>query len=101
MSRGALARRDYPTAVSYAKRAARFAPWATEPWLARGEAELAAGDRKAARISFRRAITKDRQDWLPWFRLASASTGNARARALEHALRRNPRSPEAAQLLPR
>lgn len=100
-SRAALARGDYPTAVRYAKRAARLAPWATEPWLARGEAELAASDRKAARASFRRAIGKDRQDWLPWFRLASASTGSDKARALEQALRRNPRSPEAAQLVPR
>jgi tetratricopeptide (TPR) repeat protein len=99
-SREALARRDYPTAVRYAKRAARFAPWASDPWLAQGEAELAAGDRQAARASFRRAISKDRQDWLPWFRLASASTGSERARALEQAIRRNPHSPEAAQLLP-
>jgi len=98
-SREALARRDYPTAVRYAKRAARFAPWASDPWLAQGEAELAAGDRQAARASFRRAIGKDRQDWLPWFRLASASTGSARAGALEQAVRRNPHSPEAAQLL--
>jgi hypothetical protein len=98
-SRAALGRGDYPTAVRYAQRAARLAPWATEPWLARGEAELAAGDRNAARASFRRAISKDRQDWLPWFRLASASTGSERARALERAVRRNPRSLEAAQLL--
>jgi hypothetical protein len=99
-SRAAQGRGDYPTALRYAKRAARFAPWATEPWLARGEAELATGDRQAARASFRRAISKDGQDWLPWFRLASASTGNEQARALEQAVRRNPRSPETAQLLP-
>ena len=99
-SRAALGRRDYPTAIRYAQRAARFAPWATDPWLARGDAELAAGDRNAAQASFRRAISKDGQDWLPWFRLASASRGSARTRALEQAVRRNPRSPEAAQLLP-
>jgi hypothetical protein len=97
-SREALSAGDYSGAVRDARRAARFAPWASEPWLLRGEAELAAGDRTAARASFRRAITKDRADWLPWFRLASASVGPERAYALEQALRRNPNSPEAAEL---
>jgi Flp pilus assembly protein TadD len=85
---------DYRKAESQARKARRWAPWSSEPWQRLGEAELAAGDLAPARVSFRKAIAKERSDWQLWFDLAQASTGSARTAALAQARRLNPRSPE-------
>jgi Flp pilus assembly protein TadD len=68
------------------------------PWAALGETQLAVGDRAAAARSFRRAISKDRADWFPWYELALASSGAERQAAIREGLRRNPRAPELAAL---
>jgi O-antigen ligase/polysaccharide polymerase Wzy-like membrane protein len=77
-------------AESDARRAMHFAPWSFEPWRKLGEAQAIAGDRAAARASFRKAITKDRRDWTLWFELAYASRGIERQRAFAEASRLNP-----------
>jgi tetratricopeptide (TPR) repeat protein len=77
-------------AESDARRAMHFAPWSFEPWRKLGEAQAIAGDRAAARASFRKAIAKDRRDWTLWFELAYASRGVERQRAFAEASRLNP-----------
>ncbi len=73
-----------------------YAPWSPEPWRKLGEAQAVAGNRAAARVSFRKAIAKDPRDWTLWFDLAVASQGPDRERALDGASRLNPLSPEIA-----
>ena len=49
-----------------------------------------AGDRAAARESFRKAIAKDPHDWTLYYELALASRGAERRAALAAAARLNP-----------
>jgi O-antigen ligase/polysaccharide polymerase Wzy-like membrane protein len=86
----------FARAESQARRATKFAPWSAEPWRRLGEAQVLAGKPAAARVSFRKAITKDSRDWTLWFELAETSSGGDRRRALAEASRLNPRSPELA-----
>src|SRR5207244_1901468 len=65
-------RGDWSAAVRDAKRAHSWAPWSSEPWQQRGEAELALGKTEAAAGDFRHAIAKNRRDWSLWFDLARA-----------------------------
>jgi hypothetical protein len=81
----------YARAQSQARQAMSFVPWSAEPWRRLGEAQALSGDLAAARISFRRAIEKDRRDWTLWYELALASRGAERQRALAQASRLNPR----------
>jgi tetratricopeptide (TPR) repeat protein len=81
----------YARAQSQARQAMSFVPWSAEPWRRLGEAQALSGDLAAARISFRRAIEKDRRDWTLWFELAESSRGAERQRALAEASRLNPR----------
>jgi O-antigen ligase/polysaccharide polymerase Wzy-like membrane protein len=85
-------------AADYARRGHTWAPWSAEPWQRLGEAQLLAGDLAAARSSFRHALRLDGGDWSIWYDLAEASSGAARAEALAHAKRLDPRSPEVASL---
>ena len=80
----------YARAESQARQAMSFVPWSAEPWRRLGEAQLLSGDSAAARVSFRRAIEKDRHDWTLWFELAGASRGAERRQALAEASRLNP-----------
>jgi len=80
----------YARAESQAHDAMSFLPWSPEPWRRLGEAQALSGDVAAARVSFRRAIEKDRRDWTLWFELAEASRGVERQRALAEASRLNP-----------
>jgi O-Antigen ligase/Tetratricopeptide repeat len=88
---------DYAKAEDEARKARRWARWSSEPWQRLGEAQLGAGEAAAARESFRRAIAEEPTDWFLWFRLAEASTGAQRERALARASRLNPLSPEIAE----
>jgi hypothetical protein len=94
VSSDAATQGEYERAASEARRAARWAPWASDPWEAIGEAELVRGEELEARRSFRTAIEKDPGDWELWYGLARASDGPERAAALERARRMNPRSTE-------
>ena len=81
---------DYAKVEREARKAKRWAPWSSEPWQRLGEAQLAAGDNAAARESLRKAIDKEPTDWLLWFQLAEASTGDAKRQAADEAARLNP-----------
>jgi hypothetical protein len=94
----ATARGDYDGAAADARAARGWAPWSYEPWQRLGEAQLAAGELAAARMSFREALRHDEENWAVWFELAAASRGEAQDRALRAAARLNPRSPEVAEL---
>jgi hypothetical protein len=85
-------------AEAAARSASHWLPWSTEPERRLGEAQLAQGQRTAARVSFGKALSKDDGDWSLWLDLARASTGKVQAVALAHASRLNPRSPEIAEL---
>jgi O-Antigen ligase len=89
-SEEAFAKGRYDEAEDEARKAARWWRWSPEPWTRRGEAQVEAGDRSGARASFRKAIEKDRGDWLLWYDLASVSDGAEARRALAEAARLNP-----------
>jgi Flp pilus assembly protein TadD len=91
-------RGDTARAESRARRASSWIPWSFQPWQIIGEAQLRRREFAEARRSFRAAIAKDRTDWGLWFKLAEASKGAARRRALDHAARLAPRSTEVAEL---
>jgi hypothetical protein len=84
--------RDWAQAATEARRAKALMPWSPKPWLALGRAQLGAGLPGAARRSFREAISMDSGDWELWYRLASASRGAERQRALGHAARLYPQA---------
>ena len=60
--------------------------------------QLARGDLRAARQSFRAALAKDHANWSLWLDLAKAAKGRARRQALGRAAALAPRSPEIAEL---
>jgi O-Antigen ligase/Tetratricopeptide repeat len=91
-------RPDYEKAEDEARTARRWARWSSEPWQRLGEAQFGRGDLAEARVSFRRAIEKEPDDWLLWLRLAEASSGAERRRALAEVERLNPLSPEVETL---
>jgi hypothetical protein len=94
VSSDAAAEGRHERAAAQARRASRWAPWASDPWEALAEAQLALGDDGGARESFRKAIAKDPRDWRLWYGLARASRGAARAAALARARALNPNSTE-------
>jgi hypothetical protein len=97
LSRSDAARQnhDWARAAGDARRAEMWMPWSPRPWEALGRAQLGAGLLPDARTSFRKAISMDSGDWELWYRLASATSGGDRNRALRQAARLFPR----AQLL--
>jgi len=88
----------YESAESEAERAARWAPWSSEPWRLRGEAELAAGEIVQARATFREGLSRDARSWELWLDLGLASDGHAARRAFAHAAALNPHSPELREV---
>jgi hypothetical protein len=80
----------YVLAASQARHAMSFAPWSAEPWRRLGEAQAVSGDFANARVSFRKAVAKDRNDWTLWYDLAVVSSGAERKRAAAEAARLNP-----------
>jgi hypothetical protein len=101
LASAALSRGDYRAAVGNARTAQRWQPWASAPWLTLGVARIGLGELQAARISFRRAVERDRLDWEAWYDLALVSRGAERAAALEQARRLNPMNRDARLLATR
>ena len=97
-SESALERGELEQAADEARTARRWLPWSFEPWHRLGEAQLAAGDVRAARASLQEAIERDPRNWSLWYSLAVASGGQSRTEALGRAVALNPRSPEVAEL---
>jgi tetratricopeptide (TPR) repeat protein len=93
----AVAAKSYSEAIDEANRARRLMSWSPWPLIARGDAELGAGDLTAAERSFRRAISIDPGEWRAWLGLAFATKGRTRLEAFRHARRLYPRSAELAR----
>ncbi|MGH2920974.1 MAG: O-antigen ligase family protein, partial [Gaiellaceae bacterium] len=72
-----------------ARKAARWWRWSPEPWTRLGEAQLGTGDSEGAAESFRRAVSKDRDDWALWYDLYLVTEGRESSRALAEAARLN------------
>jgi hypothetical protein len=97
-SADALDRTDTAEAKHQARRAARWTPWASEPWRLLGEAQLSEGDLEAAGASFRRGLAEDSRSWELWLDLALASEGRERREAFDRASALNPREPQIQAL---
>jgi tetratricopeptide (TPR) repeat protein len=89
-SERALDKGRYEHAGSQARKASRWWRWSAEPWRVLGDVQAAAGNVSDARASYRKAIEKDRRDWLLWYDLASVSEGAEARRARAEAARLNP-----------
>jgi Tfp pilus assembly protein PilF len=87
-------------AESQARKATRWAPWASSGWEALGQAQLQQAKLAQARRSFRKALEHDPHDWELWLDLAFASSGRERQAAARRALELNPLSPEIAAVRP-
>ena len=88
-SQDALDRGRWAKAEDEARKAARWWRWSPEPWQRLGEAQLGAGDTSSAAASFRKAVSKDRHDWLLWYQLASVTEGAESRQATAEAARLN------------
>lgn len=77
-------------AAAQAQTAARWMPWAGEPWRVLGDTALAQGDDARARASFRNGLERDPGSWRLWSALSRASGGQIRRRAADRARRLNP-----------
>jgi len=95
LSRSEAAREhgDWRRAAVDARRAKTWMAWSPKPWEALGRAELGAGLVPEARASFRKAISMDPGDWQLYYRLALASKGAERRRALRQVDRLFPQAP--------
>jgi O-antigen ligase len=82
---------DDAAAEARAVRATRLLPWASEPWLVIADLHARAGDAAGSRDALRNAVSRDRSDWLMWYRLAAASSGRERAAAVRRLALLNPR----------
>ena len=92
----AIGRDEAVAAIDAAGRAERYAPWSTEALRLEAEAQLAAGNRAAARAPLREALARDPDDWELWYVLSFALDGAAADEAWERARALNPRAPELA-----
>ena len=75
----------FTAARAEAGRAARLQPWAAEPWLVAGYADLGENRRAAALADAHRALSADRGDVRGWILLACLSRGDARRGAVARA----------------
>jgi hypothetical protein len=82
----------WPAARHEARTASRWAPWSATPLLVLGEAELAGGNREAARDSFATAASRDADDWRAWYELGRTGDLATRKRALRQLERLDPLS---------
>jgi O-Antigen ligase/Tetratricopeptide repeat len=73
-----------------ARKAAGWAPWASEPWLLLAATELGQGQQAAARIALREAIDRQPRDFGIWQQLALITRGREHRLALLRARQLNP-----------
>lgn len=84
----------WAAALNDAGRAHRLAPWSSEPWRLRGEAQLALGRRDEALASFRKALERDPDDVVLWRALERVVSGAELRLARERVAQLDPRGLE-------
>ena len=97
-SRSALDNGNYADAQIQARRAARWAPWLSEPWIIQGQIDALDQNRAAARAHLRKAIAKDPRNYLAWYSLAGVTSGPTHEAAVAKVVQLNPLSDEAKEL---
>ncbi len=97
-SRAAIEQGNYASSAMQARKATRWAPWLSEPWVIRGQIEALNQNREGAQADFRKAIAKDPRNYLAWYGLAGVTTGDAHSQAMRRVLELNPLSDEAKEL---
>jgi hypothetical protein len=75
----------FTAARAEAGNAARLQPWAAEPWLVTGYADLGLNRHAAALTAAHRALSADGGDVRGWILLACLSRHDARRAAADHA----------------
>jgi len=81
---------DHVAATATAARAARFAPWTSQPWLVAASSFTRLGQPDAARAASLEGLERDEREWRLWYGLGLVSSGEARQRALLRAGELNP-----------
>src|SRR5439155_18323472 len=81
----------------HANEAKRWMPWSSGSWRLQGEAQYVQGNFAAARTNFRKAISKDPNNWLLWADLATVGTHGTWRAPARRALELNPLAPELAE----
>jgi O-Antigen ligase len=97
-AQAAILHGDSNRAEAAARRARTWMPWAAQPWQLLGQAEIARHEDAPARASLRKALSRNRTDWLTWYDLVTVSQGHERAVALRQARALNPLAPELTGL---
>jgi hypothetical protein len=81
---------NWKKSAQQARRAHTWAPWSAEPLQLLGEAQIKLHQVPQARVSFERAIAKDRRNWLLWYDLWRVTAGRRARVALATATRLDP-----------
>jgi tetratricopeptide (TPR) repeat protein len=90
----AIGQGNVKRAIDEAHKAARWAPWAPEPWQHLAEARIAGEDEAGAVAAYRKALQKEPNDWRIWFDAIFVSEGQFRREAIAHARTLNPLTQE-------
>src|SRR5262249_11173168 len=80
-------------ALADVRKAARWAPWAAQPWRVRADAERELGRHAASRRSARTAVSKDPLDWINWYQLAYLTSGREHNAAIARVQELDPLTP--------
>lgn len=93
-SSNAASSRNWQESARRAQDAKQWMPWSSDPWRLEGEAQYVLHQDAAARVNFRKAASKDPNNWLVWADLATVSPHGAWRAPARRALELNPLAPE-------
>jgi tetratricopeptide (TPR) repeat protein len=97
-ARSANDRGHFAAAARHAQRAARFAPWSSQPPFQRALALVALGRRAEAATSASKALSYSPNDWRLWALLARVTRGSEQQHALARLRTLNPLAPNPRTL---
>ena len=84
---------DLPKAETAAQKATDWTPWSAEPWKELGNIQRQQGKRRAARVSYRKAIDAEPLDYDAWLGLGYVTAGATQRHAFATARRLYPNNP--------
>jgi len=91
-------RGHHAAAANYARRAARFAPWSSQPPFQRALAFAALGRNAEAAANARKALSHSPNEWQLWALLARVTRGSEQQHALTRLRTLNPFAPNPRKL---